>query len=170
MITQTHRKAINEALYRRRLRQPYLLRCLPLGQEDTWLPLPPSCRSEVQICVEAAHLHKPVEMADYTTFHPILVSIETDPQGRVMLYKERPNKPSLLWLQWLAPTHKINVLVNLGTMEYLLSTGPKIYIADLDLDSPHLPLARKNVQSKNWLSWFEAAYPELYPNLIGSRA
>lgn len=170
MITPDHRKAINEALYRRRLRQPYLLRCLPLDHEDTWLPLPSNCRSEVQICVEAAHLHKPVETADYTTFHPMLVTAEPDSQGRLMLHGERPNKPSLLWLQWLAPTHKINVLVNIGTMEYLLSTGPKIFVADTDLGFPPPPVVRKNVQVKNWLAWFQTTYPELYPNLVGSRA
>ncbi len=166
MVTPQHRQAINNALYARRLRLPYHLRCLPLDKQDQWLQLPEECRYEVQVCLEAAHAHRVVETADYVTFYPQLVSSAYE-NDTYHLNKPELNSSPLLWLRFPCKTFRVSILINPGTMQYLLSTGPKIVAVGADM--PPRGLTRKHPQSKNWLAWFSAQRPDLHPHLIATR-
>ena len=162
MISETHRQAINHALYSRRLRYPYHLRCLPLDKQDEWISLPPECRPEVQVCAQAAYAQRSVEMADYVTFYPKLVTAKFE-HGIYKLHPQSPDTPPLLWLRFPCKTFKISILINMGTMEYLLSTGPKIVASDVEL--PPRGVTKKHPQAKNWLAWFATQRPDLHPQL-----
>lgn len=166
MVTPQHRQAINNALYARRLRLPYHIRCLPLDKQDEWLPLPPDCRPEVTLCFEAAYARRHVETADYVTFYPQLVSAVLD-HGIYHLNPRSPNSPPYLWLRFTTKTFRVNILINVGTMEYLLSTGPKI--AAIGVDIPPRGIVRKHPQSKNWIAWFAEKRPDLHPHLLATR-
>lgn len=166
MVTPEHRQAINNALYSRRLRLPYHIRCLPLDRQDEWLPLPEECRYEVQLCLEAAYSRRVVESADYVTFYPQLVSAVVTGDTHV-LNKPLPDKPPFLWLRFPCKTFRVNILINPGTMQYLLSTGPKIVAVGADL--PPRGVTKKNRQSKNWLAWFAEKRPDLHPHLLATR-
>ena len=78
-----------------------------------------------------------------------------------------PNSPPYLWLRFTTKTFRVNILINVGTMEYLLSTGPKI--AAIGVDIPPRGVVRKHPQSKNWLAWFSAQRPDLHPHLLATR-